>query len=71
MKPLFSLQHLENELIRYKEQKAALEQQNYPKDQEDDKQLLLKFYAEKIDELQALFDKEKTKVNKVASYTSG
>ena len=55
------LQILENELVRYKEQKASLEQSVYPTDQEGSKQLLLNFYSEKITELQACVELEKAK----------
>jgi len=55
-KQIESLEHLENELSRYNEQKEALEKQQYPKDQEDSKQQLLKFYYEQIKSLQARID---------------
>jgi len=60
-KQVESLEHLENELSRYKEQKTTLEAQHYPKDQEEGKQDLLKFYSEKIERLQSRINTEKAK----------
>lgn len=57
--PVESLEYLENELTRYKEQRNALVQQTYPADQEEDKQLLLKFYNEKITEFEECIAKLK------------
>lgn len=59
--PVESLEYLQNELTRYKEQKKALEQLTYPKDQEESKQLLLKFYTEQIVSIQHRVDTAKAK----------
>lgn len=60
MDPFNTIEFLENERDKYQKQKNALEKQHYPSNQEESKQLLLKFYTEKIAELNKSIERKTT-----------
>jgi hypothetical protein len=55
----FTEQQLEKELKRYEQQLQSLEAKIYPKEQQESRQLLLKFYSEKIAELTTILERQK------------